>query len=219
MLKADLHVHSSYSFDCLSRPEAIVRQCRETGINCIAVADHGTAAGALQIQRLAPFPVIAAEEIMTEYGEVMGMFLKETIPGKIPLAEAISRIRRQDGLVCIPHPFDRPNRSGLGGKVLARIIDDIDIIEVFNARSILPYFSAKSLAFAEKHGKAKSAGSDAHTLKEIGATYVEMPEFNGKDDFLKALREGKISGRTINPLFFFGSLRARVANRLSRHDR
>jgi predicted metal-dependent phosphoesterase TrpH len=210
MLKADLHVHSIYSCDSINKPEDIIRQCMETGINCIAVADHGTAEGALILQKTAPFKVIAAEEVMTQYGEVMGMFLKESIPNKIPFTEAVSRIRKQDGLVCIPHPFDKPNRHGLGRKMLERFIDDIDIIEVFNARSPLPWYSKKSLAFAEKYQKAKSAGSDAHTIMEIGSTYIEMPEFAGKQDFLSALDKGTIHGKTTNPFVMLGSSWARI---------
>jgi predicted metal-dependent phosphoesterase TrpH len=162
------------------------------------------------MQRIAPFTVIVGEEILTPQGEVMGMFLKETIPSGIPLAEAIARIHEQDGLVCIPHPFDKPNRHGLGGKVLRQIIRDIDIIEVFNARSPIPWFSSTSRVFANKHEKAKSAGSDAHSLREIGTTYVEMPEFAGKDDFLSKLKEGKISGRITSPFILTGSLWARA---------
>ena len=210
MLKADLHVHSNYSYDCLNRPEDIIRRCLDTGINCIAVADHGTAEGALKIQQMAPFQVIIAEEIMTPHGEVMGMFLKESVPNKIPFAEAISRIREQDGLVCVPHPFDKPNRHGLGRKNLEQFIDDIDIIEVFNARSPLPWFSKTSLAAADKYKKAKSAGSDAHTVNEIGSTYIEMPEFCNKNDFLTALARGKIHGRITNPFVLLGSSWARI---------
>ncbi len=204
MLKADLHVHSDYSYDCRNKPEDIIMRCRDNGINCIAIADHGTAEGALVIQKLAPFKVIIAEEIMTPYGEVMGMFLKESIPNKIPFAEAILRIREQDGLACVPHPFDKPNRHGLGRKKLEQFIDDIDIIEVFNARSPLPWFSSTSLAAADKYGKAKSAGSDAHTIREIGSTYIEMPEFSDAKDFLSALKKGTIHGRMTNPFVLLG---------------
>jgi len=209
-VKADLHIHTCYSYDCVSNLEAIVKRCLATGINCIAVADHGTVEGALKIQSIAPFPVIVAEEIMTPHGEVMGMFLKKSIPSKIPLAEAIARIHEQDGLVCIPHPFDKPNRSGLTARIMEQIIADIDIIEVFNSRSPLPWFSAKSLAFAQAHHKAQSAGSDAHTVREIGLTNIEMPEFSGKSDFLQALHKGQIHGRSLNPFMLLGSSIARI---------
>ena len=191
--------------DCNMPLEKVISRCLETGINCIAIADHGTIEGALKLQSLAPFPVIVAEEILTPHGEIMGMFLKEGIPSGLSVEQAISRIRAQDALVCIPHPFDIFTRHGLGGRMVEEMVGQIDVVEVFNARSPILGRSAKALAFAEKYGIPKSAGSDAHTPNEIGNAYVEMPEFNGKDDFLQALVKGKIVGHRSNPLVHFGS--------------
>ncbi len=210
MLKADLHIHTEYSGDCNTPLEKIVGRCLEIGINCIAVCDHGTAEGALKMRDIAPFPVIVAEEILTPHGEITGMFLEETIPSGLSVEQTISRIRAQGALVCIPHPFDTFRQSALGNNIIEKIAEQIDIIEVFNSRAFLPQDSAKALAFALKHGIAKSAGSDAHTLYEIGNTYVEMPEFNGKDDFLQALEKGKISGHRTNPLIHFASAWTRL---------
>jgi predicted metal-dependent phosphoesterase TrpH len=217
MLKADLHIHSIYSKDSLSRPEAIIKRCLKTGINCIAIADHGTAEGAFKIQKMAPFKVIAAEEIKTDRGEIIGLFLKETIPDHIPAEEAIKQIRNQDGLVCVPHPFDRPNRSGLGGKALEEFADNIDIIEGFNSRSPLSRFSRSALKFAAKYNKPVSAGSDAHVIAEIGYTYIEMPEFNGKADFLEKLRKGKIHGHKTNLFIYPGTQIARIKKMIAPH--
>jgi len=193
--------------------EKIINRCLEVGINCVAIADHHTAEGALKMQDSAPFPVIVAEEILTPYGEIMGMFLKETIPSGLSVEQTISRIKAQGGLVCIPHPYDRLRHSALDNKMLEEVAEQIDVIEVFNARSVLPGASNKARVFAEKYGIPKSAGSDAHTPQEIGNAYVEMPEFNGRDDFLKALAEGKIFGRRSNPLAHFGSTWARLKNK------
>ena len=195
MLKADFHIHTKYSMDCDTPLEKIIARCLTIGINCIAIADHGTTEGALRMQGLAPFPVIIAEEILTPNGEIMGMFLKETIPSGLSIEQTISRIRDQGALVCIPHPFDVFTRVGLGGQILEELVGQIDVLEVLNARTPLHKHSAKSLAFAEKYGITKGAGSDAHTLGEIGNAYVEMPEFNGKDDFLNALARGNIFGQ------------------------
>ena len=213
LLKADLHIHTEYSMDCSTPLEKVIARCLETGINCVAIADHGTIEGALKMQGIAPFKVIVAEEILTPEGEIMGMFLKDGIPSGLSVNETISQIRAQGGLVCIPHPFDMFRGSGLGGKALEGIVEQIDIIEAFNARSPLLRSSAKAQAFAEKYGIAKSAGSDAHTPGEIGDAYIEMPEFNGKDDFLQALAKGKILGHRTNPLVHFNSTWARLKRR------
>jgi len=212
LLKADLHIHTEYSMDCSIPVEKIINRCLETGINCVAVADHGTIEGALEMQRSAPAPftVIVAEEILTPHGEIMGMFLEEGIPSGISVEEAISKIRAQGGLVCIPHPFDLIRLSALGEKVIVEIAEQIDIIEVFNSRNPLLHGSSKAEDFAEKYGLAQSAGSDAHTLNEIGNAYVEMPEFKGKDDFLPALARGKITGHKTSPFNHFYSTWAKL---------
>ena len=214
MLKADLHIHSEYSGDCNMPLEKIVSRCQEVGINCIAICDHGTAEGALRMREISPFPVIVAEEILTPHGEIMGMFLEETIPSGLSVEQTISRIRAQGGLVCIPHPFDIFRHSALRSNIIEEIAEQIDIVEVLNSRYILGRSSAKALAFALKYGIAQSAGSDAHTHYEIGNAYVEMPEFNGRDDFLKALEKGKISGHRTTPLIHFASAWARLKKKL-----
>jgi predicted metal-dependent phosphoesterase TrpH len=184
--------------DCSTPLEKIISRCVELGINCIAIADHGTAEGALKLKTMAPFTVIVAEEIMTHHGEIMGMFLNETIPSHISVEEAISRIRDQGGLVNIPHPFETIRGSALNPKVMEEIVAQIDVMEVLNSRTPFSASSVKALEFARKYDIAQSAGSDAHTVYEIGNAYVEMPEFNGKDDFLKALGQGKIHGHKTN---------------------
>lgn len=198
--------------DCNTPLEKIISRCLELGINCIAIADHGTAEGALKMQAMAPFPVIVAEEILTPHGEIMGMFLKETIPSGLSVEETISRIRAQDGLVNIPHPFETIRGSALSVKVTEALAGQIDLMEVLNSRSPFPANSKRALAFARKHGITPGAGSDAHTLYEIGNAYVEMPEFNGKDEFLLALARGKIHGRRSSPAMRLFSTWAKVKN-------
>lgn len=199
--------------DCDTPLEKIINRCLELGINCITIADHGTIEGALKMQKLAPFTVIVAEEILTHHGEIMGIFLKEPISSGQSVEETLSQIRAQGGLVSIPHPFDTVRGSALNSKITEEIVEQIDVIEVFNARSPFLRSSTKARAFAEKHGIAKSAGSDAHTPHEIGNAYVEMPEFKGKDDFLQALNQGNISGHRTNPLTHFHSAWARLKKR------
>ncbi len=213
LLKADLHLHTAYSMDCNTPLDKIINRCLEIGINCIVIADHGTAEGALKMQAIAPFPVIVAEEILTPHGEIMGMFLKETIPTWISVEDAISHIQAQDGLVCIPHPFGFLRPSALNMKTAEKIVEHIDIIETFNARAFFSHDSTRAQLFAQKYSIPGSAGSDAHTLGEIGNAYIEMPEFNGRDDFLQALAKGKVSGRLTSPFVHFSNMHQRLKSR------
>ena len=212
MLKADLHIHTQYSMDCNTPLEKIISKCQELGINCIVIADHGTVEGALEMKKIAPFPVIVGEEILTTQGEIMGMFLTETIPSGLTPQETVKRIRAQGGLVNIPHPFEKIRGSSLKEWALEEIAEEIDLMEVLNSRSPMPANSEKAKAFAEKYGITGGAGSDAHTTYEIGNAYVEMPEFKGKEDFLQTLAKGKITGHRTNPLTHFSSAWEKLKN-------
>ncbi len=214
MLKADLHIHSRYSMDCQTPLEKIVERCQQLGINCIAIADHGTAEGGLAMQKIAPFKVIVAEEILTTEGEIMGMFLKETIPSGITPREAIKLIREQGGLVNIPHPFETIRGSSLKDKVIDEIADEIDLMEVLNSRSPFPANSNKARNFALKHNIPAGAGSDAHTINEIGNAYIEIPEFNTKEEFLKSVAQGKIYGKRSGVFVHFFSAWAKVKGKI-----
>ena len=210
MIKADLHIHTCYSVDCLTPVERIVDRCLEIGINCIAIADHNTIAGALKLKEIAPFKVIVAEEVLTPMGEIMGLFLSEAVPRGLSPQETISRIRSQGALVAIPHPFGRSLPWKAKPLTSAEVLSQVDIIEAFNSRTPFSKGNARAWKLAKEEGKAISAGSDAHTLGEIGRTYVEMPEFDGPDDFLNSLAQGKIFGQKSSYLVHFASTWAKI---------
>jgi predicted metal-dependent phosphoesterase TrpH len=201
--------------DCTMSLEEIIARCLEVGINCLGIADHNTLAGALKMKEIAPFSIIAGEEILTSDGEVIGFFLSQEIPSKLSMKETVARIKAQDGLVCIPHPYDRLRYSVFRDQVFDDIMPQVDIIEAFNARSLSPGSSTRAWELARKYGKLASAGSDAHTLPEIGNAYVEMPDFNGKEEFLASLAKGKISGNRSNPTAHFVSTWNRLKKRWS----
>jgi predicted metal-dependent phosphoesterase TrpH len=194
LLKADLHIHTRYSMDCQTPLDKIIQRCTKLGIDCIAIADHGTVEGALEMQKLAPFKVIVAEEVLTTEGEIMGMFLKETIPSGITPGECIRRIKEQGGLVNVQHPFETGRGSALKDAIIEEFAHEIDLMEILNARS--PE-AANNLAkeYAVKHHLPAGAGSDAHSVIEIGNAYIKMDDFTTKEEFLQSLTHGNIYGR------------------------
>jgi len=210
LFKADFHIHSCYSMDCNTSLEQIIRACQKKCINCIALADHGAIEGALEMKKIAPFYVIVAEEILTTRGEIMGMFLQELVPSGLSLEESIRRIKEQNGLVCAQHPFDKFRADALKAEVMEEIADQIDLVEVFNARNPLLRSSNKALSFAQKYNLPCCAGSDAHAAYEIGNAYVELPEFHGREDFLQALVQGTVHGHRTSPLSRLSSIWARI---------
>ena len=214
MIKADLHVHTCYSVDCNTPLERIVDQCLKISLNCLAVADHNSISGALKLKEMAPFRIIVAEEIRTSQGELMGLFLSEEVPKELSPEETIARIKNQGGLVGIPHPYGRPPSllatSKRNNLLSPEIVSQVDIIEVLNSRDFFNNSSSKAWQLALKYKLPASAGSDAHTLGEIGRAYVEMPEFNSPSDFLDSLSRGKIFGYRSNPLVHFASIWAKM---------
>lgn len=205
MLKADLHVHTIYSRDSLISLPRLIARCQERGINGVAVADHNSIAGALRLREMAPFPVIVAEEVRTTEGEVMGLFLTEEIPPGLSPEETVARIKAQGGLVSVPHPWDRLRRSTITAAALRRIAPDLDLIEVFNSRTLLYRHNQGARSLAERLHLPQAAGSDAHIPYEIGGAYVEMEEFEDKEGFLISLRRGVIVGKRATPLVHLAS--------------
>lgn len=215
MLKADLHVHTEYSMDTSMSIEKVIKRCVEVGINCVNIADHNEVEGGVRMQKIAPFRVIASEEILTTHGEIMGMFLTERIPSGISPEEAIRRIKEQGGLVCIPHPYDRARCAALERGFPKELLPEVDIIEVFNSRATRFADWDKAKLTAQEYGLVPSAGSDAHTLGEIGKAYVEMPEFASKEDFCSALAQGKVYGRRSSMLVHIPSTVTRMRKRIT----
>lgn len=192
-MKADFHIHTCYSMDCEMELKDIIERCQKMEIDCVAITDHGTVEGALKMKEIAPFKIIVGEEVLTDYGEIMGMFLKETVPSNISVDEAISRIKDQGGLVCLPHPFDPLRGLAMELEEVDKLAPRVDIVEVFNARSPTNSTADKALDYALRHKIPATAGSDSHTLGEIGRTFVEIDDFDTPDQLLEVLKHGRIS--------------------------
>jgi predicted metal-dependent phosphoesterase TrpH len=186
LLRADLHIHTSYSGDSRASPQSVVDQCLKTGLNCIAITDHNTIQGALAVGKLATFVVIIGNEIKSTGGDVIGLFLKEDVPPKLTPRETAQAIKAQGALVMLPHPFDRVRPSALGMASFEEIAPYADIIETFNARNLFKSDDLQALEMARRYELVSAVVSDAHTARELGRTYSDMPEFDGTPGGFKA---------------------------------
>lgn len=191
-MRVDLHTHTEYSSDSELPLADAVAGWQRAGIDCVAVTDHNTIAGALALREWAPLRIIVGNEIKTREGEVIGLFLQEDIErGQTP-EETIRQIRDQQGLVMIPHPFDRFRNSRLTEDALLRILPDVDIMEVFNARTTLDRDNRRAELLAAEHDLIPAVGSDSHTAHELGHAYVEMADFDSPQSFLDSLRSARL---------------------------
>ncbi len=196
MWKVDLHAHTIYSKDCLTRPQTLIARARAMGLDKIAVTEHNNLAGALAAKALAPDLVIVGEEIKTTHGEVIAYFVQEEVPAGLSPAETLARLRDQGAVISIPHPLDSVRGSAMGLDNVLAIIDQVDALEVLNARCVRPADNDAAARLAAEHGKLVTAGSDAHTLFEVGRCHLEMPPFeDNAASFLAALAQARPAGR------------------------
>ncbi len=215
LLRGDFHIHTWYSRDSLMTPQRLVERAIQVGLSCIAVTDHNTIEGALAVQRCSPpFTVIVGEEVKSVQGEIIGLFLEETVPSRLSALETVRRIKEQGGIVYVPHPFDRFRSSVIRYEALIEILPYIDIIEAFNARNLLLRDSEKAGRFAKEHGKLAAAGSDSHASMELGSVFVELAEFQGPEEFLQALSQSRFVGRRSSPLVHLLSRYAKIRKSL-----
>jgi predicted metal-dependent phosphoesterase TrpH len=197
-ITVDLHMHTSWSHDCLVEPEELVEHAVAEGLGAIAVTDHNTFGGAqatVQAARGTDLLVIAGEEVKTDnQGEVIGLFLEREIPRGMSFADTIAAIKEQGGLAYLPHPFDRMH-SIPDAKTIHRHLSDIDVFEVYNARLLFEVYNDEALRFARKYNLTMGAGSDAHVLQGVGTGGLRMRAFGDRDEFLVSLRTAEVLRR------------------------
>jgi predicted metal-dependent phosphoesterase TrpH/glycosyltransferase involved in cell wall biosynthesis len=198
LIDVDLHMHTDHSSDCATPVEVLLATARDAGLGAIAVTDHNEISGAHDARAKAAeygVKVIVGEEVKTaDQGEVIGLFVEEKIPRGMTLAETIAEIRRQGGLVYVPHPFDRMHAVPDYEHMLA-VVGDIDAIEVFNPRIAIPAFNEEAVRFAAKYRIVGGAGSDSHVAQGLGSVRIRMRDFDGPDEFLESLRDADITGK------------------------
>lgn len=193
LIDVDLHMHTDHSSDCATPVEVLLATAKQQGLGAIAVTDHNVISGAFEAQAKASgIKVIVGEEVKTgDQGEVIGLFLRELIPRGMTLQATIAEIKRQGGLVYVPHPFDRMHAVPDYEHLLA-VLDDVDAIEVFNPRVAIQEFNEEAARFAAKYRIPAGAGSDAHVAQGLGSVRIRMPDFDGPEEFMEALREADI---------------------------
>jgi predicted metal-dependent phosphoesterase TrpH len=205
LIEVDLHMHTDHSGDCATPVDTLIHTARDRGLGAIAITDHNEVSGALEARKLAEelgdIKVIVAEEVKTaEQGEVIGLFLKEKIPKGLTMAETIAEIRRQGGLVYVPHPFDRFH-SVPDYEHLLDIVEEVDLLEVFNPRVALTSFNEEAVRFARKYRIVPAAGSDSHVAQGLGSVRQRIHDFDGPAEFLEAMRDADITRKHKNLVY------------------
>jgi len=202
LIRAEFHCHTVYSHDSSNRISQLVAAAHKKGIARLAITDHNTIQGALIAKELDPQLVIVGEEILTEQGELLAFFVKKEIPKRLSAKETSTRLKDQGAFISIPHVFDL-RRHGWRMADLLEILPFVDALEVFNARCLTESINRRAREFAEEHSLPMIAGSDAHSLVELGLGVVSLPEFNSPQELREALKTAVIEGRLVSPLEHF----------------
>jgi glycosyltransferase involved in cell wall biosynthesis len=189
----DLHMHTDHSPDCATPVDLLLDTAKRVGLGAIAITDHNEISGALEARERADgIKVIVSEEVKTaDQGEVIGLFIEEKIPRGMTLQDTIAEIRRQGGLVYVPHPFDRMHTVP-DYEHLLDVVEDLDAIEVFNPRVAFAAFNEEAARFAAKYRIVAGAGSDSHVAQGLGSVKIRMRDFDGPEEFLESLRDADI---------------------------
>jgi len=209
-LRIDLHLHTRGSWDCLSDPERVLDRARRLGIGRIAITDHDRLSVALEMAARHPESVIPGEEVRTAEGvDVIGLYLSEEIPRGTPARETCRRIREQGGIVYLPHPY--ASRKSGGGRLAEELAPLSDVVEVFNARLLRSGRNEAARKLAERTDSLHGAGSDAHTVGEVGNGWVEVVHHENRPEaLLDALASARTGGRRARPHVFLASNLAKV---------
>ena len=195
---ADLHMHTTWSHDCSIEVDELLDHAEAEGLGAIAITDHNVFGGAQEAVARArgrDLIVIPGEEVKTDdQGEVIGLFLHEEIPRGMSFADTVAAIREQEGVVYLPHPFDRMHAIPFPATV-HRHLHEIDVLEVYNARLLFEGYNDEAARFARKYGLPAGAGSDAHVLPGVGTGALRMRAFEGPEEFLLSVRTAEVLRR------------------------
>lgn len=191
-MKIDLHTHSEASKDGGITPEQYARVLQDELLDCIAITDHDRIDFAQGMQKaLGSENIIVGQEITTNDGEIIGLFLKEAIKPHMSAQDTIDEIKKQKGLVYIPHPFETV-RKGLKADLLTALRDDIDIIETHNGRAVFQNFTKEAVEWTNRNGCVAAGSSDAHGTAGLGKTYTFIDELPTRDNLVALLKSGHV---------------------------
>lgn len=193
VFKIDTHVHTNASHDCDTSVREVLKSAVSRGLDGVAITDHDTVENqqeALDLAEEFDLTVVPGIEVSTSAGHLLGLNVEEKIESGLSLGETISRIRDQNGVAIVPHPFQF-FRHGVSKSELERV--DPDALEVFNSRLIVGLRNLQSDRYAQSRGYPKVAGSDAHVPGLVGTAYTVVDSSDSVKDVLEGIRDGNTS--------------------------
>lgn len=207
--KVDFHTHSILSQDGGIREIDYKNAVVQNKLDYIAITDHNEIDYAILLQKKLGEVIIVGEEIITNSGEIIGLFLTKRVPPNLTLQETIIQIKKQHGIVYVPHPFDT-QRFGIGEKNLREIQQDVDIIETFNGRMVIAEANIKAENFSQKNNIIGVCSSDAHSANGLGYAYTVVGKKIDKTTLIPSLKNASYNKKYLPPLAYFAPMYNRI---------
>lgn len=210
-MKLDAHVHTRHSGrtslyplslimrESYNRPERVYRIAKARGMDLVAITDHDCVAGALVLAGR-PDVLVGCEVTATFPHDDVRVHLnvlditeaqfRSIDRRRHDVAELLPYLREEGIFTTLNHVASRVN-GRVGAGHVAALVPWIDAIEVRNG-SRLAAQNRTAAALADATGLARVGGSDAHTMRGIGQTWVEAPRATCRASFLRELRAGRV---------------------------
>ena len=186
-VKADLHVHTTYSNDSVITPKELILYSKKRGLNAVAVTDHNQIEGALKIAKETDFLIIPGIEVSSLNGHIVGLNVREMLPKGLSAEETVDRIHKAGGIAIACHPY-----ALFKGSIGKHVSANFDAIEVINASSF-PFGRTmqKAKQLAQSLNLPQVAGTDAHYGPVIGQAYTIIESEADVDAVVEAVQKGR----------------------------
>lgn len=216
-LRADLHVHSwaskvngnvpfLKSRDCYSNPEDIYRVAKARGMDLVAITDHDSIDGALELldRHHGANDIIVGEEVSCWFPdgdievhlgayEMTEALHRELQPLRRNVFEVTALLRARGVFFALNHLLHF-YRGQTPLEHYFRLLAEVPALEARNG-TMIPSHNAlvERVAAGRPGGGGRPlgliGGSDAHTLRRIGRTWTEAPG-RTREEFMASLRSG-----------------------------
>jgi len=222
MGRADLHIHTIYSWDGTCGVRVVLKRAAELELDVIAITDHDEIRGGLKAQDLAPaYGVeVIPGKVSTAERHLLALFIQHNIPKELSLEATLRRIADLGGCAVVAHPAARGMNS-LTPEAIRRALAHPDLarilvgVEVFNAGLLHPRSNSTAQALADTLPVARIGSSDAHMFWMIGTGAILFPGRSAQDlhQALETRQTQPVSGQPFTRLNLLAAWLMRYALR------
>lgn len=212
----DMHVHSMYSGESLSRPNDIIDVALEKGLDAIVVTEHGSLRASSPFDKFrgqTTLTILRGVEISTDAGHILVYGIDDRDwdewgkDGDVDARDLISRVNALGGVAVPAHPYiiDNLSRSVLTKEPIASVdqrvvtLSGLGAIEVCNGKAVnRPSICEMLGATARNMGLPGTGGSDAHIPPDVGRSYTafRVPVYSNKE-LVAAVKNGALYPKNI----------------------